>query len=173
MINVSTLLQIIETRNLLLQKLKNKGKIRVENADTSNTLDASLQKGETSSGEGKVTRIVNSMNRLQFDDEENSGQWFEGSDVSTATLMGNRRKNESEEDASFSDLEYEDNDLSSRSSASILQAQGVRAPSPCGSSDWVQLRETAVGSQKARQSLSRDKDSDVESSDWLKVGDSD
>ncbi|KAJ6408093.1 hypothetical protein OIU84_011407 [Salix udensis] len=55
--------------------------------------------------------------------------------------MDNRKRLEGEE-VSFSDLEDDYSDFSTRLSAS-RKSQSIRAPSPSGSSDWVQLNESS------------------------------
>lgn len=154
----------------------------MESSENSNTLDTSEGGSRVNEIQGQkipsretLTEIVSATEGLDIDDEENTEHWLEDTDIDTRTSVDNQKKLEHEEDVSFSDLEEDDNDLSTRLSAS-RQAQGIRAPSPSGSSDWVQLNEsseTQGGLQKARQSISCDKDSDVESSDWLKVDDFD
>ncbi|EEF30430.1 conserved hypothetical protein [Ricinus communis] len=175
--------QIVETRNILLQKLQNKKNLKVENSDP-----ASLHISQDSSkiteraednipSQGKeVTEIANATGRLEIDDEESADQWLKETEINTDTTLDGQKKLEHEEDVSFSDLENDDNDLASRLSGSKKAQEITRVPSPSGSSDWVQLNEsseTQAGLQKARQSISREKDSDGESNDWLKVDDFD
>uniref|UniRef100_A0A2C9UKI1 BSD domain-containing protein n=1 Tax=Manihot esculenta TaxID=3983 RepID=A0A2C9UKI1_MANES len=172
---------LVETRNVLLQQLQNKRKAAPESFENSATHDTSQagikvserQEENIQSREKGVTDIVNATGRLEIDNDENVDQWLKETEIDTCKTLDRQKKLEHEEDVSFSDLEDDDNDLSSRLSSS-RQAQGIiRAPS---STDWVQLNESSeVGSdpQKARQSISRERDSDVESNDWLKVDDFD
>uniref|UniRef100_A0A2P2Q604 BSD domain-containing protein n=1 Tax=Rhizophora mucronata TaxID=61149 RepID=A0A2P2Q604_RHIMU len=177
--------QIVEMRNRLLQMLKNKRNEKVELSPNPDVLDTSQvgskvgepQRDSTSSSGKEVAEIVNATEILEIDAEENTDQWLGETDIETGTSVDRERKleEEEEEDVSFSDLEDDDNDISSRLSAS-RKAQSIKAPSRSGSSDWEQLNknsEAQTGLQKARPSISRDKDSDVESNDWLKVDDSD
>lgn len=174
--------QIIETRNTLLMKLKSKKTVEVENAENCDTIDASPEGSKVSETQGgnvqsrlKGTEIVDRMGGLAIDDEEDNEQWLEDTDTDKNTSGDNRKKLENEEDVSFSDLEEDDSDISTRLSAT-RQAQGVRLPSPSGSSDWIQLNESSDpqgGPRKAPHSVSRDKDSDAESYDWLNVDDYD
>ncbi|CAK7345374.1 unnamed protein product [Dovyalis caffra] len=158
--------EIAETRNVLLQKLQNKRNVKVESSKNSNN----EREGENTTSREDVTGIVNATGGLKISDEENSKQFLKEK-INNSTSMDNQKKLKDEEDVSFSDLEDDDSDFSARLSAS-RKAKSIRAPSPSGSSDWVQLSEssdTQVGPRKARQSFSHDKDSDAESADWHKV----
>ncbi|KAK2644912.1 hypothetical protein Ddye_020107 [Dipteronia dyeriana] len=151
--------KIIETRNVLLQKLQNK---KDEQVETSNTPIASSQEGK------EVTKIVNATQGLESDAEkENTEQWLEEEDTDTVIPVNSQKTIAHEEDdVSFSDLEDDDIDLPRRS------AEDNKTTSPSGSNDWVKLNEGSVNhvdKDKARQSVSRDKDSEGESSDWLAV----
>ncbi|KAK3213149.1 hypothetical protein Dsin_017855 [Dipteronia sinensis] len=150
--------KIIETRNVLLQKLQNK---RDEQVETSNTPNASSQEGK------EVTEIVNATQSLEIDDVENTERWLEEEDTDTGIPVNSQKTIAHEEDdVSFSDLEDDDNDLPRRS------AEDNKTTSPSGSNDWVKLNEGSENrgdKEKARQSVSRDKDSEGESSDWLAV----
>ncbi|KDP30244.1 hypothetical protein JCGZ_17026 [Jatropha curcas] len=178
--------QIIETRSILLQKLQNKRNAKAEGSENSVTLESSQWGSKVTerreenipSRENEVTDIVNATEGLEIDDEENADQWLKETEIDTETTVYGQKKLEHDEDVSFSDLE-DDNGLSTRLSGS-KQAQGIirtPSPTPSGSSDWVQLNEssseTGVGLQKTSQSSSREKDSDGESNDWLKVDDFD
>ena len=92
-------MQIIETRNVLLQKLQNK---RDEQEETSNTPIASSQEGKE-----VVTKIVNATQGLEIDDEEeNTEQWLEEEDTDTGIPVNSQKTIAHEEDdVSFSDLE--------------------------------------------------------------------
>ncbi|KAJ8753169.1 hypothetical protein K2173_017743 [Erythroxylum novogranatense] len=172
--------QIVETRNLLLHKLQTKRNEEDKMAESSSIPNTSEEISEISdvheenisSNKKEATEIVNANEGLEIGDG-NSDHWLEESDIDTGTSSDKQRTLEHEEDVSFSDLEDDDNDLSARVSNS---RRVPRFPSPGGSSDWVQLNEnseTHDGVHKVRQPSSRDKDSDVESSDWLKVDDFD
>ncbi|KAJ6731882.1 BSD DOMAIN-CONTAINING PROTEIN [Salix purpurea] len=157
--------QIVETRNVLLQKLQNKRNVKVESSKNSK----SATPGEITASQEEITEIADATENFKIN-EENSKQ-FSKEKIDNSTSMDNKKKLEDEQDVSFSDLEDDDSDFSVRLSAS-RKAQSIRAPSPSGSSDWIQLNEgsdTQGGPPKARQSFSRDKDSDAESSDWHKV----
>ncbi|XP_061951963.1 uncharacterized protein LOC133674756 [Populus nigra] len=157
--------QIVETRNLLLQKLQNKRNVKVESSKNSK----SGTQGEITTSQEEITEIADATEGLKIN-EENSRQ-FSKEKIDNSTSIDNQKKLEDEQDVSFSDLEDDDSDFSIRLSAS-RKARSIRAPSPSGSSDWIQLNEgsdTQGGPPKARQSFSRDKDSDAESSDWHKV----
>lgn len=170
-------LQIIGTRNVLLQKLQTKRNAQV---GSSNTIDASQKSSEVfetqeetiGTRERDVTKIVNATKDLEIEDEENTEQWLEEDDTDTGISVSAQKEIRHEEDVSFSDLEDESNDRPGRLS-SRRSAEGTKAISPSGSSDWVQLHESSVHRgdlERARRSTtSRDKDSEGESSDWLAV----
>ncbi|KAJ8767804.1 hypothetical protein K2173_020744 [Erythroxylum novogranatense] len=174
--------QIVETRNVLLQKLQTKRNEKVNIAENSSTINTSkeidktsVMERENSSPNKEVTEIVSATEGLEIGDEDNMEQWLEESDIDTGTSTDKQKKLEHEDDVSFSDLEDDENDRSTRLSNS-RPVSGTWAPSSAGSSDWDQLNEnseTKDGKHKARQSTSRDKDSDVESNEWLKVDDFD
>lgn len=173
-------LQIIATRNMLLQKLQTMRNVRVGN----NTSDASQKSSEIGgtqeenigSREKDVTKIVNATKDLEIEDEENTEQWLEEDDTDTGFSVSTRKEIHHEEDVSFSDLEDESNDRPGRLSAR-RSAEGTKAISPSGSSDWVQLQESSMHrgdlERACRSTTSRDKDSEGESSDWLAVDDFD
>lgn len=163
--------KIIETRNLLLQKLQNKSDEQVETSNTPATSSLDGSKACETQGENipsrvkEVTEIVNATQGLEIDDEENTGQWLEEEDTDSGIPVNTQKKIADEEDISFSDLEDEDSDLPRRLSED-------NKTTPSGSNDWVNLNEGSENrgdKEKARQSTSRDKDSEGESSDWLAV----
>lgn len=172
--------KIIATRNTLLQKLQTTRNVQVGN----NTSDASQKSSEIGgtqeenigSREKDVTKIVNATKDLEIEDEENTEQWLEEDDTDTGFSVSTRKEIHHEEDVSFSDLEDESNDRPGRLSAR-RSAEGTKAISPSGSSDWVQLQESSMHrgdlERACRSTTSRDKDSEGESSDWLAVDDFD
>lgn len=172
--------KIIATRNMLLQKLQTTRNVQVGN----NTSDASQKSSEIGgtqeenigSREKDVTKIVNATKDLEIEDEENTEQWLEEDDTDTGFSVSTRKEIHHEEDVSFSDLEDESNDRPGRLSAR-RSAEGTKAISPSGSSDWVQLQESSMHrgdlERACRSTTSRDKDSEGESSDWLAVDDFD
>lgn len=173
-------LQIIATRNMLLQKLQTTRNVQVGN-NTSDASQKSSEIGETQeenigSREKDVTKIVNATKDLEIEDEENTEQWLEEDDTDTGFSVSTRKEIHHEEDVSFSDLEDESNDRPGRLSAR-RSAEGTKAISPSGSSDWVQLHESSMHrgdlERACRSTTSRDKDSEGESSDWLAVDDFD
>lgn len=172
--------KIIATRNMLLQKLQTMRNVRVGN-NTSDASQKSSEIGETQeenigSREKDVTKIVNATKDLEIEDEENTEQWLEEDDTDTGFSVSTRKEIHHEEDVSFSDLEDESNDRPGRLSAR-RSAEGTKAISPSGSSDWVQLQESSMHrgdlERACRSTTSRDKDSEGESSDWLAVDDFD
>ncbi|KAL9442176.1 hypothetical protein AB3S75_020648 [Citrus x aurantiifolia] len=172
--------KIIATRNMLLQKLQTTRNVQVGN-NTSDASQKSSEIGETQeenigSREKDVTKIVNATKDLEIEDEENTEQWLEEDDTDTGFSVSTRKEIHHEEDVSFSDLEDESNDRPGRLSAR-RSAEGTKAISPSGSSDWVQLHESSMHrgdlERACRSTTSRDKDSEGESSDWLAVDDFD
>lgn len=172
--------KIIATRNTLLQKLQTTRNVQVGN-NTSDASQKSSEIGETQeenigSREKDVTKIVNATKDLEIEDEENTEQWLEEDDTDTGFSVSTRKEIHHEEDVSFSDLEDESNDRPGRLSAR-RSAEGTKAISPSGSSDWVQLHESSMHrgdlERACRSTTSRDKDSEGESSDWLAVDDFD
>ncbi|KAL5786372.1 hypothetical protein ACOSQ2_008764 [Xanthoceras sorbifolium] len=155
--------KIIETRNVLMQKLQNK---RNEQVETSNTPNTPCQGESIPSRVKEVTEIVNAMPALEIDDEENTEQWLEDEDTDTGIPVNTQKKIACVDDVSFSDLEDDDTDPPRK------PAEDNKTTSPSGSNDWVKLNEGSENRgdrEKARQSISRDKDSEGESSDWLAV----
>ena len=160
------MLQVVETRDALLQKLQNNKNAQVENSNP----DASEESGKVTEtkqeniSEEKVSEIVNSAEGLEITREENAEQWLEEADISSGSSVSVKKNLEHEEDVSFSDLEDDDNSVPK-------STQHDKTSSPTGSNEWVQLNkrpETRGGLQKAGQSNSRDKDSEgEESNDWL------
>lgn len=172
--------KIIATRNMLLQKLKTTRNVQVGN-NTSDASQKSSEIGETQeekigSREKDVTKIVNATKDLEIEDEENTEQWLEEDDTDTGFSVSTRKEIHHEQDVSFSDLEDGSNDHPGRLSAR-RSAEGTKAISPSGSSDWVQLHESSMHrgdlERACRSTTSRDKDSEGESSDWLAVDDFD
>ncbi|XP_031282821.1 uncharacterized protein LOC116141460 [Pistacia vera] len=151
--------KIIETRNILMQKLQDDKTAQVDNRSTS------------ASAEKEVTEILSATQGLEINVEENTERWLDGTDIDSGISLNSQQKIEHEEDVSFSDLEDDGNDLPSRLSAS-RPGHEVKAISRSGSNDWIKLNDSSdnrVDLEKARQSASRDKDSEGESSDWLAV----
>lgn len=165
--------KIVEARDVLLQKLQRNAQVDTsqEGSKVSETQGENIP-----SQENKVSVGIINAGGERMDDEENTEKWLEEEDTDTGTLVDPQKKLEHEEDVSFSDLEDDDSDLSSRQSG-LKPAQDVRASSPNGSNDWVQLNEsseTRGGQQKAGLPNSQEKDSEgEESNDWLKVDDFD
>ncbi|XP_068331647.1 uncharacterized protein [Pyrus communis] len=170
--------KIVEARDVLLHKLQNKRNTQ-ENAPEKSILvspkrhiqDGKTRGEEVSSQEKEaLTEIVNMAERLKTDDEEGTEQWSEGASISSGTLVDGQRKHEPEDDISFSDLEDDENDLSSRQSG-LRQGPDARACSPNGSNDWVRLNrssETEGGQKKAGRSKGKDSEGE-DSSDWFAV----
>ncbi|XP_023772443.1 uncharacterized protein LOC111921087 [Lactuca sativa] len=101
---------------------------------------------------------------LTEDTNGNTSLSEKGSEVNSTEYAKKTTKSEThEDDVSFSDLEDEDNDLSSRSSG-IRQRESSTVSLASEASDWVHLNE-----RKANQSRHYSKSE--ESSDWQAVGD--
>ncbi|KAM1072320.1 hypothetical protein ACFX13_017864 [Malus domestica] len=169
---------IVEARDVLLHKLQNKTNTQEDAPEKSilvspkrHIQDGKTRGEEVSSQEKEaLTEIVNIAERLKTDDKEGTEQWSEGASISSGTLVDGQRKHEPEDDISFSDLEDDENDLSSRQSG-LRQGRDARACSPNGSNDWVQLNqssETEGGQKKAGRSKGKDSEGE-DSSDWFAV----
>ncbi|GAV88192.1 BSD domain-containing protein [Cephalotus follicularis] len=177
--------KLVETRELFLQKLQNKKNehINTENSSIPQDCsqvnetredDAASGKNETqgeniSSRDLEATEIIIGNEGLYIDNREKTDKWLEESDIDTGTSVDAQKELEHEVDVSLSDLEDDDSDLSRRLSAT-RSTQDAYASSASVSNDWVQLNESSEaldGFQNARQSTSRDKDSEGE--DWLTV----
>ncbi|OMO57700.1 hypothetical protein COLO4_35178 [Corchorus olitorius] len=160
--------RVVETRDALLQKLRNNKKAPVENSSSLTTSEESSEVSEPKQENvsSQVSEIVNAAEGLKISGEDNAEQWFEEEEDNSSGSSVNVRKNlEQEEDVSFSDLEDDDTYISNRDSTS-KSTQDIKVSSPSGSSDWVQLNKG--GSQKPGQSSSRDKDSEGgESNGWI------
>ncbi|XP_004287278.1 PREDICTED: uncharacterized protein LOC101309188 [Fragaria vesca subsp. vesca] len=166
--------KIVEARDALLHKLQKDTQVSEESTLDSTEKDTLVEKtqGEkVSSLEKKdLTEIVNTAERLRIDDEESTEQWSEEASISSGTFVDDPKKLEHEDDISFSDLEGNESDISSRSSG-LRPAQAIRGCSPSGSNDWVRLnRSSAIGSGHQRTGTLKEKDSEgEESNDWLTV----
>lgn len=167
------MLQVVETRDALLQKLQNNKNAQVENSNL-NACEESSNVSETEqekiSSDEKVSEIVNAAGGLEIASEDNAELWLEEADISSGSSVSVKRNLEHEEDVSFSDLEDDDNYPSNKVSVP-KSTQHDKTSSPSESGDWVQLNkrpETSGRLQKAGQSNSQDKDSEgEESNDWL------
>lgn len=98
--------------------------------------------------------------------QENTDQWLEEEDTDTGISVGAVKQLDNEDDVSFSDLEDDDNDIS------LGLKRDTRAPSPDGSSEWINLKENhnTHGQRRPGASASRERDSEgEESNDWLTV----
>lgn len=167
-------LQIVEARDALLHKLQKNTQVSEESTLDSTEKDTQVGKTqgeEVSSLEKKdLTEIVKTAERLRIDDEESTEQWSEEASISSGTFVDDPKKLEHEDDISFSDLEGNESDISSRSSG-LRPAQAIRGCSPSGSNDWVRLnRSSAIDSGHQRTGTLKEKDSEgEESNDWLTV----
>lgn len=185
--NVSLLkfvsLQILEARDVLLQKLQKNARLENENSKTldrsQDSSKASKPQGENMQSDLKVDSTDIRRAEVAMDDEGNTEKWLEEEDIETGTSVHAQNKVEHEEDheedVSFSDLEDDDNDLSNRLSCLSLKQQKEGHSNGCN--DWVQLNRSPEtqcghGQQKEGQSNIQDKDSEGEdSNDWLTVDD--
>ncbi|CAI9287200.1 unnamed protein product [Lactuca saligna] len=114
----------------------------------------------------KLRNKNNTSMELTEDTNGNTSLSEKGSEVNSTEEANKTTKSETlEDDVSFSDLEDEDNDLSSRLS-SIRQRESSRVSSASEASDWIHLNE-----RKANQS--RHYSESEESNDWQAVGDVD
>ena len=187
--NVSLLkfvsLQILEVRDVLLQKLQKNAQLENDNSKTldrsQDSSKASKPQGENMQSDLKVDSTDIRTAEVAMDDKGDTEKWLEEEDIDTGTSVHAQNKVEHEEDheedVSFSDLEDDDNDLSNRLSCLSLKQQKEGHSNGCN--DWVQLNRSPEtqcghGQQKEGQSNIRDKDSEGEdSNDWLTVDDFD
>lgn len=173
--------QILEARDVLLQKLQKNAHLENENSKTldrsQDSSKASEPQGENMQSDLKVDSTDIRRAEVAMDNEENTQKWLEEEDIDSGTSMRAQNIVEHEEDVSFSDLEDDDNDLSNRLSCLSLKQQKEGHSNGCN--DWVQLNRSPEtqcghGQQKEGESNIRDKDSEGEdSNDWLTVDDFD
>ncbi|KAF5742012.1 hypothetical protein HS088_TW09G00051 [Tripterygium wilfordii] len=192
--------EIVETRNILLQNIKNKRNAEAVSSGDSRNLTSleDTKEGETQqhigseerelveiveegesqqridSEEKELVEIVSGTERVEIDNQGKSGERLEEAATYSGTGINVVKKLEYDEDVSFSDLEDDENDLPTRSSA-LRPVQGTSS-SPTRSSDWVQLNERSGALrevQKGSCSTSEDKDSEDAANDWLTVDDFD
>lgn len=168
-------MQIVEAREILLQKLRNRRNEPVEESEPM-TLSREGTRVNNNQGEGNPSQDQEDLV------EASSSQQRAEIDHGNATSADTKKQPENEEEISFSDLEdneNDENDLAGRLSR-LRQARDGRVPSPNGSSEWVRLGEhsgtqgAGGGGQKGGQSTSKGKDSEgEESNDWLTVDEGD
>ncbi|KAF7806433.1 uncharacterized protein G2W53_038594 [Senna tora] len=145
---------ILEARDMLLQKLKEKRDFQVEECDKLKTLNTHEEHREDAA-----------IDRENISSEKNE-ILTEKSNAEKGPEIG-----DTEEDVSFSDLEDDGSDLSDRLSGH-RGAQDMRGSSPEGSSDWVRLSENSMRRGGRRPAIHyKGKDSEDESNDWLAVDD--
>ncbi|CAL1359104.1 unnamed protein product [Linum trigynum] len=168
---------------LLLPRLDEYDRELLSSPQVVNTRNRLLQKLQASKNEQAETSEIASQDSSSTRDEQNPEPRPQPSDsgisVSTTTSRSRKKKHADEISYfSFSDLDDDDSVRSARLS-SCSRSRGLRDPSPGGSStEWVQLNrgyDSRGGSVRSRQSISREKDSDADStaSEWLKVYESD
>ncbi|GFY99709.1 hypothetical protein Acr_13g0011090 [Actinidia rufa] len=168
---------LAETREVLLQKLRNR---RNEPVETSEGV-----KADNGRGEGSLSRAYEVSPETPSAEPgvkseihpEDTKERLEDEEADACTSSDTQKPPENEEDVSFSDLEDDDNDLSVRLSR-LKPTEDERVPSQIRSSKWVRLNENSGtkggDGQKAGQSTSREKDSEgEESNDWLTVDEND
>jgi len=167
--------EIVEAREILLQKLRNRRNALVEESEPE-TLSQEGNKDKRNQGEDSPSR------QKEVLEGTSSSEQRAEIDRETTTSVDTKKQPENEE-ISFSDLEddeNDENDLAGRLSR-LRQARDERVPSPNGSSEWVRLGENSGtqgagggAGQKEGQSISRGKDSEgEESNDWLTVDEGD
>ncbi|KAK9130614.1 hypothetical protein Sjap_011101 [Stephania japonica] len=164
--------QVLEARELLLQKLQNSKNAQ---SKSSKPVDVPLEtrgKGAdaqlVSTAAKKQETLIENVNTVNSEDED-VDQWLE-EDVETGT---SQKRLGNEQDVSFSDLEDDDDNDTSDQHGRPSSQQSAHASSPSGSSGWVQLSENSKSSERKKK-VSRDKDSEGESSnDWQTVDDFD
>lgn len=188
--------EIVEAREILLQKLQNKNnapektseaseKLQkknnapVETSEASETVKTFQEGGKdniseanksSSHGNEVPTEVVNAAKCSEMGYHVNT-KWFKERGVDRCA-SGEAQK-QSEDDLSFSDLEDDDNDLLGKRPG-FRREEIKQVPSCSESNEWVQLNENLGGQHKAVQSTSGEKDSESgESYDWLTIDDLD
>ncbi|XP_010533314.1 PREDICTED: uncharacterized protein LOC104809117 [Tarenaya hassleriana] len=146
--------KVVETRDLLLQKLQEKREARSCNSSEDDDTSEENESRETEN----VDEIVEKAETLNIGHEEKSEE---------SSGETERSSREDEEDISFSDLEADDDTDFSGKPPSNTNVHNRRVSNASGSSDWIQLNRSPRGGAERR------KDSEGESSDWFAVGDSD
>lgn len=174
-------MQIVETREVLLQQLKNKRNAQ-DNPECSDIVKSSQEGSQASKNQGEnrsslelLPQAVTATEVIKVDEEMNIKHWLEEKDIDNGSPVKDPKQLKNDEDVSFSDLEDVDNDLLGKLS-DYKPEQDIGSSSPNGSNDWVQLNdnfESRRGQQKANQT-SREKYSDgEESNEWLTIDDFD
>jgi hypothetical protein len=161
--------EIVEVREKLLEKLKNKKKSPVEILENSNSAVENLNAPQETKKPAEGVETPN---------EDNAEKWVENKEI--ATPAASTKQSRDEEEVSFSDLEDEDNDsdrVSGRLSG-FRSDEGIKVNSGSESNEWVQLSKSCVTTTDGRRKSSagnlRGKDSSgEESNDWLTVDDAD
>ncbi|KAM7511567.1 hypothetical protein LguiB_010442 [Lonicera macranthoides] len=161
---------VIEVREMLLQKLRNKKNAPAEipkesESETVNT----LHNDENMPLEKVPTEGVGQSNL-----NENTDRWLEEEDLNTSASVDSKKQPQNEEDISFSDLEddEDDNDRFSGRQSGFRSDEGKMVTSRSESSEWVQLSEDERKKGAVAPSSSREKDSEGEN-DWLTIDDGD
>ncbi|KAK3038067.1 hypothetical protein RJ639_032046 [Escallonia herrerae] len=167
---------IIEVREVLLQRLRDKKIDPLGTPEETETVDSSQKGDKLRSTQGVSSpsdadklpiQVMNTVEGVEIYEHENTEQRSGEAEKDRSTFADAQKGPKSEEEVSFSDLEDNDNDLSGRLS-------GFRkAESSCSeSNEWVRLNKDVR--RRVGQSTSREKDSEGESSsEWLAVDDID
>ncbi|KAK3039988.1 hypothetical protein RJ639_027178 [Escallonia herrerae] len=169
-------LSIVEVREVLLQRLRDKKIDPLGTPEETETVDSSQKGDKLRSTQGVSSpsdadklpiQVMNTVEGVEIYKHEITEQRSGEEEKDRSTFADARKGPKSEEEVSFSDLEDDDNDLSGRLS-------GFRkAESSCSeSNEWVRLNKDVR--RRVGQSTSREKDSEGESSnEWLAVDDID
>lgn len=139
---------IVEARDVLLLKLGDRKHLQAEECEKPRTVDT-YQKGREDSERKSIssqknhilTDITNAEKGLEVDDSISTEKWLEDTDIDTTSLTS-CTKHQQKEDVSFSDLE-DDGSYSSDRLSGLREEHNISGSSPDGSSEWVQLHESA------------------------------
>lgn len=137
-------LQIVETRDALLQKLQNSKNAQIENTSVDASQESekfSKTKRESFSSEEQVIEIVNVAEVLESAGELNAEQLMEKADACRRSSVSLKKNLENEEDISFSDLEDDDDNSLPNRVSMPKSTHHDKTSSPSGSNDWVQLNK--------------------------------
>ncbi|CAN1764402.1 hypothetical protein LINPERHAP1_LOCUS9235 [Linum perenne] len=170
----SILLQIVHTRNQLMQKLQSSKNEQAETSEDILRTDPPESSQESNSSEEDTKASKPPIDR---EDAETPRPQLESPKVGGSRSVNRKKKLEYEDTISFSDVDDIDSVYSDRTS-SCSRSRGRRDPSPGGSStEWIQLNRGyesrgGGGSQRSRHSI-KDSDADSTASEWVKVDESD
>ncbi|KAL8129614.1 hypothetical protein V2J09_018769 [Rumex salicifolius] len=157
-LNILSTPEIVEARSTLLTMLQHKRNSGLPDSVKKHREDGS-SKAESSNASGEIQQTE--IQGIEKSSEEEEDGNTDSSDA--------QRRLHSEDQISFSDLEDDDTDVSTRRYSSG-RGRDAGTSSPDGSSDWVRLDKSAENSRRRSREgkpSSQSRDSEVE--DWLTI----